>query len=183
MRGDWILLFMIVSLCFYGLSSFEAPMMAAKPPDGLPQYAGWLLGHVQSGMLGWVALMAIGALYQLLPQLFGREQMYSTKLIDAHFWLATSGMLLYTASLWIAGLVQRALVEDGVSSLELVDGITPLPFRLARLLGGVLFCTGMWIMAHNVWMTIRGAQPVAVPVTAPEPELTPTPAATAAVRA
>jgi cytochrome c oxidase cbb3-type subunit 1 len=161
LREDPILKFMIVSLSFYGMSTFEGPMMSIKTVNSLSHYTDWTIGHVHSGALGWVAFVTIGCIYALIPKLFGRARMHSIKAIDLHFWIATIGVVLYTVSMWIAGVMQglmwRALEPDGTLTYTFVESVeATYPYYAARLLGGVLFLAGMLIMAWNVWMTIKG---------------------------
>lgn len=163
LRTDPILKFLIVSLSFYGMSTFEGPMMAIKTVNALSHYTDWTVGHVHSGALGWVALVTIGAIYFLVPKVFDREQMYSIKLIDTHFWIATIGIVLYISSMWISGVMQglmwRAVNADGTLTYSFVESLeATYPYYTVRLLGGLLFLTGMLIMAYNVWKTISGAQ-------------------------
>ena len=163
LRTDPILKFLIVSLSFYGMSTFEGPMMAIKTVNALSHYTDWTIGHVHSGALGWVALVTIGAMYFLVPKVFDREQMYSIKLIDTHFWIATIGIVLYISSMWIAGVMQglmwRAVNTDGTLTYSFVESLeATYPYYMVRLLGGLLFLTGMFIMAYNVWKTIKGAE-------------------------
>ncbi len=165
LRTDPILKFLIVSLSFYGMSTFEGPMMAIKTVNALSHYTDWTVGHVHSGALGWVALVTIGAIYFLVPKVFEREGMYSIKLIDTHFWIATIGIVLYISSMWIAGVMQglmwRAVNADGTLTYSFVESLeATYPYYTVRLLGGLLFLTGMLIMAYNVWKTISGAKPV-----------------------
>ena len=166
LRTDPILKFMIVSLSFYGMSTFEGPMMSIKTVNALSHYTDWTIGHVHSGALGWVAMMSIGSLYALIPKLFGREQMYSTKLIDVHFWMTTIGVVLYIASMWIAGVMQglmwRAVNEDGTLTYTFVESLkATYPYYAVRLVGGTLVLAGMLIMAYNVWKTIAARQSTA----------------------
>jgi len=161
LRTDPILKFLIVSLSFYGMSTFEGPMMAIKTVNALSHYTDWTIGHVHSGALGWVALVTIGAIYFLVPKVFEREGMYSIKLIDTHFWIATIGIVLYISSMWIAGVMQglmwRAVNADGTLTYSFVESLeATYPYYMVRLAGGLLFLTGMFIMAYNVWKTIRG---------------------------
>jgi len=172
LRTDPILKFMIVALSFYGMSTFEGPMMSIKTVNALSHYTDWVIGHVHSGALGWVAMMTIGTMYYLIPRLFNRQQMYSVKLIDVHFWTATIGVVLYITAMWIAGVMQglmwRAVNDDGTLTYSFIESVkATYPFYLVRLAGGVLFFIGMWIMAYNVWMTIRHETPVPVQVPAP----------------
>ncbi len=169
LRTDPIIRFLIVSLSFYGMSTFEGPMMSIKTVNALSHYTDWTIGHVHSGALGWVGLVTIGSVYVLLPRLFGREQMHSIKAIEAHFWLATIGIVLYIASMWIAGVMQglmwRAVNDDGTLTYSFVESLKAMyPYYTVRFLGGVLYLTGMLIMAWNVWKTVSGARPVEAPV-------------------
>jgi cytochrome c oxidase cbb3-type subunit 1 len=172
LRTDPILKFMIVSLSFYGMSTFEGPMMSIKTVNALSHYTDWTIGHVHAGALGWVAMMTIGSMYHLIPRLFNREAMYSIKLIDVHFWISTVGVVLYIASMWIAGVMQglmwRAFNDDGTLTYSFVESLkATYPYYLVRLAGGTLFLAGMLVMAWNVWKTVRGEKPVPVPVRAP----------------
>src|SRR5262245_23015252 len=172
LRTDPILKFMIVALSFYGMSTFEGPMMSIKTVNALSHYTDWTIGHVHAGALGWVAMMTMGSLYHLIPRLFNREQMYSVKLIDVHFWTSTIGVVLYIASMWIAGVMQglmwRAFNDDGTLTYSFVESLkATYPYYAVRLVGGTLFFAGMLIMAWNVWKTVRGEKPVPVPVREP----------------
>jgi cytochrome c oxidase cbb3-type subunit 1 len=172
LRTDPILKFMITSLSFYGMSTFEGPMMSIKSVNALSHYTDWTVGHVHSGALGWVALISIGAIYFLLPRLYGKSEMYSTKLINTHFWIATIGIVLYVASMWIAGVMQgllwRTTSPDGTLSYEFVEGVkATYLFYYVRLLGGALFLAGMLVMFYNVLKTIAGAKAYNAPVVAP----------------
>jgi cytochrome c oxidase cbb3-type subunit 1 len=169
LRTDPILKFMIVSLSFYGMSTFEGPMMSIKTVNALSHYTDWTIGHVHSGALGWVAMISIGCIYALLPKLFGREQMYSIKLIDWHFWTSTIGVVIYIVSMWMAGVMQglmwRAVNDDGTLTYTFIESVSSTyPFYHARLLGGVVFLSGMLIMAYNCWRTIAGGAPSRQPV-------------------
>ena len=160
LRTDPILKFMVTALSFYGMSTFEGPMMSIKTVNALSHYTEWTIGHVHSGALGWVAMITIGSMYYLIPRLFGRESMYSTKLIEWHFWLSTIGVVLYIASMWIAGVAQglmwRAANADGTLTYSFAQVLnTMYPFYGIRLLGGALFFSGMLMMAWNVWQTTR----------------------------
>ena len=160
LRTDPILKFMVTALSFYGMSTFEGPMMAIKTVNALSHYTEWTIGHVHSGALGWVAMITIGSMYYLIPRLFGRESMFSTKLIEWHFWLSTIGVVLYIAALWIAGVAQglmwRAANADGTLTYSFAQVLnTMYPFYGIRLLGGAMFFSGMLIMAYNVWRTTR----------------------------
>jgi len=164
LRTDPILKFLIVSLSFYGMSTFEGPMMSIKTVNALSHYTDWTIGHVHSGALGWVGLVSMGSVYYLVPRLFGRAEMASVRLINVHFWIATVGIVLYIASMWIAGVMQglmwRAVSPDGTLTYTFVEGVkATYPFYGIRLLGGVLYFAGMAIMAWNVWKTIAAGKP------------------------
>ena len=172
LRDDPILKFLITSLSFYGMSTFEGPMMSIKTVNALSHYTDWTVGHVHSGALGWVAMVSIGSMYYLLPRLFGKSEMYSTKLVTAHFWIATIGTVLYIASMWIAGVMQglmwRAVNTDGTLAYSFVESVKgSYPFWAIRWLGGVLFLTGMLIMAYNMFKTMAGGKTQDMPVVAP----------------
>lgn len=165
LRTDPILRFLVVSLSFYGMSTFEGPMMSIKTVNALSHDTDWTIGHVHSGALGWVAMVSIGALYNLIPILFGKKggEMHSIKLINVHFWLSTIGTVLYIASMWVNGIMQglmwRAVNEDGTLTYSFVESVEAShPGFVVRVLGGALFLVGMLIMAYNVYMTVRNAQ-------------------------
>jgi len=173
LRTDPILKFMIVSLSFYGMSTFEGPMMSIKTVNALSHYTDWTIGHVHSGALGWVAMISVGCIYALLPKVFNRESMYSIKLIDVHFWVSTIGVVLYIAAMWMAGVMQglmwRAVNDDGTLTYSFIESLNATyPYYAVRLLGGTLFLLGMLIMAYNVWKTIAGARDVS-----PQPVIEP----------
>ncbi|HAI96573.1 MAG: cytochrome-c oxidase, cbb3-type subunit I [Cycloclasticus sp.] len=164
LRHDPILKFLIVSLSFYGMSTFEGPMMAIKSVNALSHYTEWTIGHVHSGALGWVAMITIGSLYYLIPKLFGKQDMFSMKLVETHFWVSTIGIVLYVASMWIAGVMQGlmwgAINDDGTLTYSFVESLLRMnPFYLIRFIGGSMFLAGMFIMAYNVFKTVRGAEP------------------------
>ena len=172
LRTDPILKFLIVSLSFYGMSTFEGPMMSIKTVNSLSHYTDWTIGHVHSGALGWVAFISIGAIYYMIPRLFGKTEMHSIRLITVHFWIATLGVVLYIAAMWIAGVMQglmwRAVNPDGTLTYTFVESVkATFPFYTIRLLGGLMFFAGMLIMVYNVWKTIAGAKPVDATVVAP----------------
>ncbi|WP_196137951.1 cytochrome-c oxidase, cbb3-type subunit I [Aliikangiella sp. G2MR2-5] len=160
LRNDPILKFLIVSLSFYGMSTFEGPMMSIKTVNALSHYTDWTIGHVHSGALGWVAFVSIGALYYLIPKVFGRKDMYSVDLINTHFWVSTIGVVLYIAAMWIAGVMQglmwRAVNEDGTLTYSFVEAVQETyPYYAIRLVGGILFLGGMLIMAYNTIKTVQ----------------------------
>ncbi|WP_154222876.1 cytochrome-c oxidase, cbb3-type subunit I [Marinicella rhabdoformis] len=161
LRSDPIIKMMIVALSFYGMSTFEGPMMSIKTVNALSHYTDWTIGHVHSGALGWVALMTMASIYTLVPLLWKKEKMYSTELINVHFWVATLGIVLYIASMWIAGVMQGlmwrevdangSLVYSHVESIE-----ATYPYYAIRFMGGLMFLAGACIQVYNVMMTIKG---------------------------
>ena len=169
LRDDPILKFLITSLSFYGMSTFEGPMMSIKTVNALSHYTDWTIGHVHSGALGWVAMVSIGSIYYLLPRLFGKAEMHSVKLITVHFWVSTVGIVLYIASMWIAGVMQglmwRQVNADGTLAYSFVESVkVSYPFWGIRLMGGVLFLSGMLIMAYNMFKTMAGGKAEDAPV-------------------
>jgi cytochrome c oxidase cbb3-type subunit 1 len=174
LRDDPILRFLIVSLSFYGMSTFEGPMMSIKTVNALSHYTDWTVGHVHSGALGWVGLVSMGSLYYLIPRLFGQKKMYSVPAIELHFWIATIGIVLYIAAMWIAGVMQglmwRSVNPDGSLTYTFVESVkATFPFYVIRLVGGLLYLAGMLVMLWNMVMTIRQGRVVDVPVLAVNP--------------
>ena len=147
LRDDPVLRFLIVSLSFYGMSTFEGPMMSIKTVNALSHYTDWTIGHVHSGALGWVGLITMGSLYYLIPRLFGQKKMYSVPAIELHFWIATIGIVLYIAAMWIAGVMQglmwRAINADGTLTYTFVESVkATYPFYVIRVIGGLLYLDG-----------------------------------------
>jgi cytochrome c oxidase cbb3-type subunit 1 len=171
LRTDPVLRLLIVSISFYGMSTFEGPMMAIKTVNALSHYTDWTIGHVHSGALGWVALISMGSMYYLIPRLFNRE-LYSLKLVEVHFWTATIGIVLYITSMWVAGIMQglmwRATNSDGTLTYCFVESVQAMhPYFIVRWLGGVFFLVGAIVMAWNIWKTIKGAEPATATIPAP----------------
>jgi cytochrome c oxidase cbb3-type subunit 1 len=171
LREDPILKFLIVSLSFYGMSTFEGPMMSIKTVNALSHYTDWTIGHVHSGALGWVGFISMGAIYYLLPRLYGRTEMYSMRLVTVHFWVATIGIVLYIAAMWIAGVMQglmwRAVNDDGTLTYSFIESVkATFPFYVIRLVGGVMYLGGICLMAYNMFKTIAVGKPVSEPVPA-----------------
>ncbi|WP_299153752.1 cytochrome-c oxidase, cbb3-type subunit I [uncultured Tateyamaria sp.] len=159
-RDDATLRFMFVAAVFYGLSTFEGSFMAIRPVNSLSHYTDWTVGHVHAGALGWVAMITFGAFYTLVPMLWNRERMYSSRLIEAHFWLALSGTVIYVFAMWNSGIVQglmwRAYAEDGTLAYSFIDSLNEMiPYYFARAVGGFLFFLGGVIGLYNIWMTTR----------------------------
>jgi len=172
LRTDPVLKFMIVALSFYGMSTFEGPMMSIKTVNSLSHYTDWTIGHVHSGALGWVAMMTIGSLYCLIPRLIGEKKMYSVKAIDIHFWTSTIGVVMYITSMWIAGVMQglmwRAFNDDGTLTYSFVEALAATkPYYVVRLLGGLLFLSGMFFMAWNAWKTLASKEMKPIPASEP----------------
>ncbi len=169
LKTDPILRFLIVSLSFYGMSTFEGPMMAIKSVNALSHYTDWTVGHVHSGALGWVAMVSIGAIYHLIPNIYNQGRMYSIKLINTHFWLHTIGVVLYIVAMWISGIMQgmmwRAVNTDGTLTYSFVQSLeASYPFYLMRFIGGCFVVAGMLVMAYNVVKTIRAKDGALEPV-------------------
>ncbi len=175
LRDDPVLRFLIVSLSFYGMSTFEGPMMSIKTVNALSHYTDWTIGHVHSGALGWVGLISMGSLYYLVPRMFNQNQMYSKQAIEVHFWVSTIGIVLYISSMWIAGVMQglmwRAISEDGTLTYSFVESVkATFPYYVVRFLGGVLYLGGMLVMAWNVWMTARQGKTSDAPIPQLKPQ-------------
>ncbi|AUN32741.1 cytochrome-c oxidase, cbb3-type subunit I [Niveispirillum cyanobacteriorum] len=160
-RDDATLRFMMVAAIFYGLTTFEGSFMAIRAVNSLSHYTDWTVGHVHAGALGWVALISFGALYSLVPSLWGRERMHSAWAVEAHFWLALAGTLIYVFAMWNSGVIQglmwRTYDPGGTLAYSFIDTVVAMhPYYIARAIGGALFLAGAAIGAWNVWMTIRG---------------------------
>ncbi|WP_263078589.1 cytochrome-c oxidase, cbb3-type subunit I [Endozoicomonas sp. Mp262] len=173
LRTDPILRFLVVSLSFYGMSTFEGPMMSIKTVNALSHYTDWTIGHVHSGALGWVAMVSFGALYHMIPKVCGHKEMYSTPLINAHFWLSTIGTVLYIVALWVNGITQglmwRAVNADGTLTYSFIESVTASGFGyIVRAVGGGFFVLGMLIMAYNVYRTTTMTKAKEIPSAGPE---------------
>lgn len=160
LRSDPVLRLMIVSISFYGMSTFEGPMMSIKTVNALSHYTDWTIGHVHSGALGWVGFVSFGAIYCLVPWLWNRKGLYSLKLVNWHFWIATIGIVLYITAMWVSGIMQglmwRAYTSLGFLEYSFIETVEAMhPFYVIRALGGLLFVVGALIMAYNLWMTVR----------------------------
>ncbi len=171
LRTDPILKFLIVSISFYGMATFEGPMMSIKTVNSLSHYTDWTIGHVHAGALGWVALISIGAMYYLIPRLYG-QTLYSVKMAETHFWIACLGILLYATSMWVSGITQglmwRAVNQDGTLTYSFVESVQAMaPFYVIRFIGGALFLAGMLLMAFNLLKTIQAGSAVEAPIPKP----------------
>lgn len=181
LRTDPVIRLLVVSVAFYGMSTFEGPLMSIKEVNSLSHYTDWTIGHVHSGALGWVGMITFGAVYCLVPWLWKRQGLYSMKLVEWHFWLAMIGIVLYISSMWVAGITQglmwRAYDRLGFLKYSFIETVEAMHWPyIIRAAGGALFLLGGLIMAYNVWRTIRGDQPVDVrdqPAVAAAPELRP----------
>jgi cytochrome c oxidase cbb3-type subunit 1 len=159
LRTDPVMRFMIVALSFYGMSTFEGPMMSLKEVNALSHYTDWTVGHVHSGALGWVAMISFGSMYHMIPKLWDTK-IYSNKLVEAHFWLATIGIVLYIVAMWISGITQglmwRSFDEFGNLQYSFAESVAAMmPFYAMRAIGGMFFLTGAVLMVVNMFMTIR----------------------------
>jgi cytochrome c oxidase cbb3-type subunit I len=181
LRTDPILRFLVVSVAFYGMSTFEGPMMSIKAVNSLSHFTDWTIGHVHSGTLGWVSFVSFGAIYFLVPRLWHRERLYSLRLVTYHFWIATIGIVLYITAMWISGIMQglmwRAYDQLGFLQYSFIETVEAMhPYYVIRASGGTLFLLGSLIMVYNIWKTIRGeirteaafARPIPVAVRAAE---------------
>ncbi|MCF6253898.1 MAG: cytochrome-c oxidase, cbb3-type subunit I [Thiomicrorhabdus sp.] len=162
LRTDYILRFLIMSLAFYAMSTFEGPVMAAKSVNALSHYTDWTIGHVHSGALGWVAMVSIGAIYHMVMKLW-KTEMYSMQLINIHFWLATIGTVFYIVAMWVSGIMQglmwRAYDEYGTLAYTFAESVSAMhPYYAMRTFGGFLFFCGAVVMLYNIVMTIRNAE-------------------------
>ncbi|VAW47438.1 Cytochrome c oxidase (cbb3-type) subunit CcoN [hydrothermal vent metagenome] len=161
LRTDYILRFLIMSLAFYAMSTFEGPVMAAKSVNALSHYTDWTIGHVHSGALGWVAMVSIGAIYHMVMKLW-KTEMYSMQLINIHFWLATIGTVFYIVAMWVSGIMQglmwRAYDEYGTLAYTFAESVAAMhPYYVMRAFGGFIFFLGAVVMLYNIVMTIRTA--------------------------
>ncbi len=159
LREDPVLRFMIIALAFYGMSTFEGPLMSIKAVNSLSHYTDWTIGHVHSGALGWVAFISFGAIYHLVPVLWKRDSLYSLRLVNIHLWIGTIGIVLYITSMWVAGIMQglmwRAYDEMGFLEYSFVETVEAMhPMYMIRALGGLLYLIGVLIMVYNCWKTI-----------------------------
>jgi cytochrome c oxidase cbb3-type subunit 1 len=161
-RDDAVLRFMMVAAVFYGLSTFEGSFMAIRSVNALSHYTDWTVGHVHAGALGWVAMITFGAIYASVPWLWKREAMYSARLVEAHFWLAVGGTIVYVMAMWNSGIIQglmwRTYNESGTLAYSFVDSLVAMhPYYIARAVGGLMFLIGALVGCYNIWMTIRTA--------------------------
>ncbi|MBM3579857.1 MAG: cytochrome-c oxidase, cbb3-type subunit I [Alphaproteobacteria bacterium] len=160
LRTDPVLRFLITAVAFYGMSTFEGPLMSIRAVNSLSHYTDWTVGHVHSGALGWVAMISFGALYHMVPILWKKKDLYSKGLVSLHFWLASIGIVLYITALWIAGIMQglmwRAYDQMGFLQYSFVETLVALhPLYVTRAIGGLFFLTGAGVMSYNFYKTIK----------------------------
>jgi len=172
LRTDPVLRMLVTSVAFYGMSTFEGPVMSIKAVNSLSHYTDWTVGHVHSGALGWVAFVSFGALYHLVPVLWKRQGLYSLKLVNYHFWIATIGIVLYITAMWVAGIMQglmwRTYDEFGFLQYSFIETVEAMhPFYIIRAIGGILFLIGSILMVYNLWRTARGDVSAPVPAEPP----------------
>ncbi|HOO50339.1 MAG TPA: cytochrome-c oxidase, cbb3-type subunit I [Alphaproteobacteria bacterium] len=161
LRTDPVLRFMIIAVAFYGMSTFEGPMMSIKAVNSLSHYTDWTIGHVHSGALGWVGFITFGCLYYLVPKLWGRDRLYSLKLVNLHLWIATIGIVIYICAMWVSGIMQGLMWKsyDSMGFLEysFVESVAEMHiYYVLRAMGGLLYLAGGLIMAYNFIKTIKG---------------------------
>ena len=169
-RTDPIIRMMVFALAFYGMATFEGPMLSIKAVNSLSHYTNWTVGHVHAGALGWNGMITFGAIYYMTPRLWGRERLYSLRMVNWHFWLATLGLVLYSASMWVAGITQglmwREYGQDGYLVYSFAEVVAAMfPYYLIRTVGGLLYLAGGGVMVWNVWMTIAGKLRAEAPMT------------------
>ena len=174
LRTDPVVRMLVISVAFYGMSTFEGPVMSIRAVNALSHYTDWTVGHVHSGALGWVGFVSFGALYCLVPWLWKKAGMYSKALVDWHFWIATFGILLYITSMWVAGIMQglmwRAYNSLGFLEYSFVETVEAMHISyIIRAVGGLLYLAGALIMIYNVYRTIRSDVTEADESVSPQP--------------
>ncbi len=165
LRTDYILRFLVVSLAFYAMSTFEGPVMSIKTVNALSHYTDWTVGHVHAGALGWMAMVSFGAMYHMVKKLWGVEKMYSEDLVNVHFWLSTIGTVIYIVAMWVSGIMQGLMWRDydeyGTLTYTFVESVSAMhPYYAMRAIGGAIFNLGAWICLYNIVMTVRTANAV-----------------------
>jgi cytochrome c oxidase cbb3-type subunit 1 len=173
LRTDPVLRMMVVSVAFYGMSTFEGPLMSIKAVNSLSHYTDWTIGHVHSGALGWVGYISFGAIYCLVPWIWNRSRLYSLRLVNWHFWVSTLGIVLYISAMWVSGILQglmwRAYTSQGFLEYSFIETSEAMhPFYVIRALGGGLFLAGALIMVFNIWKTITSPETEAVATARPQ---------------
>ncbi|MEN3422124.1 cytochrome-c oxidase, cbb3-type subunit I [Brucella abortus] len=158
---DPIIRLMVAAIAFYGMATFEGPMLSIKAVNSLSHYTDWTIGHVHAGALGWNGMISFAAVYYLAPKLWNRQRLYSIRMVNWHFWLATLGIVLYASSMWVAGIQQglmwREYDNQGFLVYSFAETVLAMfPYYVIRTIGGVFYLTGGLLMAWNVYQTIRG---------------------------
>jgi cytochrome c oxidase cbb3-type subunit I len=176
LRTDPILRMLAISVAFYGMATFEGPMLSVKAVNSLSHYTDWTIGHVHSGALGWNGMITFAAIYYLVPKLWGRERLYSLRMVNWHFWIATLGIVIYAAVMWVSGIMQglmwREYDAEGYLVYSFAETVEAMHlYYVLRAFAGALFLSGSLLMAYNVWKTIRGDQRREVPIGAEAPAL------------
>ena len=181
LRTDPVVRMMVVAIAFYGMSTFEGPLMAIRTVNALSHYTDWTIGHVHSGALGWVGFISFGAIYCMVPWLWKKDRLYSNALVEWHFWIATTGIVLYITAMWVSGIMEglmwREYTPDGFLANSFIETVAAKHTEnVIRAVGGLMFLSGTLLMSYNLWRTIRmpSTEPSAkVPVAAIEPHLLP----------
>ena len=180
LRTDPVVRMMVVAIAFYGMATFEGPLMSIRAVNALSHYTDWGIGHVHSGALGWVGFISFGAIYCLVPWLWKKDRLYSNALVEWHFWIATTGILLYIAAMWVSGIMEglmwREYTPQGYLANAFVETVAAKHIEnVIRTIGGLMYLGGAVIMAYNLWRTIRLPSPatsaLATPISAPTPAL------------
>ncbi len=181
LRTDPVVRMMVVAIAFYGMSTFEGPLMSIRTVNALSHYTDWTIGHVHSGALGWVGFISFGAIYCLVPWLWKKERLYSNNLVEWHFWIATTGIVLYITAMWVSGIMEglmwREYTPDGFLANSFIETVSAKHIQnIIRTVGGLMFLSGTLIMSYNLWRTIRMPSvpnSSAVPATTIQPQLLP----------
>ena len=181
LRTDPVVRMMVVAIAFYGMSTFEGPLMSIRTVNALSHYTDWTIGHVHSGALGWVGFISFGAIYCMVPWLWKKERLYSNNLVEWHFWIATTGIVLYITAMWVSGIMEglmwREYTPDGFLANSFIETVSAKHIQnVIRTVGGLMFLSGTLIMSYNLWRTIRMPSvpnSAAVPATTIEPRLLP----------
>jgi cytochrome c oxidase cbb3-type subunit 1 len=160
LRTDPVIRMLVVSLAFYGMSTFEGPVMSVRTVNALSHYTDWTIGHVHSGALGWVGFVTFGAMYCMVPWLWKKSRLYSNNLVEWHFWIATTGIVLYITSMWVSGIMEglmwREYTPQGFLAYSFAETVSARHVEnIVRLVGGLMYLSGLFIMIYNLWRTVR----------------------------
>jgi cytochrome c oxidase cbb3-type subunit 1 len=177
LRTDPVIRMMVVAIAFYGMSTFEGPLMSIRAVNSLSHYTDWTIGHVHSGALGWVGFISFGAMYCLVPWLWKKDRLYSNQLVEWHFWIATTGILLYICAMWVSGIMEglmwREYTSQGFLANSFVETVAAKHVEnVIRMVGGLMYLSGALIMSYNLWRTVRLPSPASAAAT-PAPALIP----------